>query len=370
MNYGRGRARPLLSIVLPVFNEAQALQPLLDLIRPAAENAECDYEIVFVNDGSTDESPRLLDRIALVDPRVRVVHFSRNFGHQSAVQAGIVYALGDAIVVMDSDLQDDPRALSAMVAKWREGYEVVYAVRHSRKEGPLKRLLFHAFYRVLNLVAQMPMPRDAGNFGLIDRRVAQHIINLADSDRFYPGLRSWVGFRQTGVPVERLARYDDHPRVSMWGLVQLAKTAVFSFSRVPLSLFYAVAALSTLVCAACCSFALYHKMVTGLAIPGWTSSVVIGSFFGALNALGIGVLGEYVIRIYDQVRARPPFIVDRVENPADLNAKSPLKRELAEQESRSAQKGREDQETRTFASAPIVAPIDPYVPVAAPVEVR
>jgi dolichol-phosphate mannosyltransferase len=301
----------VVSVVLPVFNELGVLDTLVDALEDILTGTGCRYEIVFVNDGSTDGSAERLDELAVEHPCIRVIHFSRNFGHQAALHAGLAHSRGDAIVVMDSDLQDDPAAIRVFLDRWRAGYDVVYAERADRKEHILKRGLFLAFYRLLNAIADIRMPMDAGNFGLIDRRVADQITAVIDSDRYYPGLRSWVGFRQTGVPVSRGRRYDDSPRVSLRGLFRLAKTAIFSFSSVPLSMFYVIAGLSLATCFAVAAFALYHKLFTGLAIPGWASVTIIASFFGALNALGIGILGEYAIRIYDQVRARPHYIVAR-----------------------------------------------------------
>lgn len=310
--------RPLdectVSVVLPLFNEAAVLGELTRRVEAALRECGRRYEIIFVNDGSRDGSGELLDEIAAENPAVKVLHFSRNFGHQAAVHAGLSHARGDAVIVMDSDLQDDPRAIVEFVHQWQNGYDVVYAVRHSRKENGVKRLLFHAFYRVLNSISRTPMPMDAGNFGLLDARVAREIVAVMDCDRYFPGLRSWVGFRQKGIPVERGRRHDDQPRVSMLGLFRLAKTAIFSFSAVPLTFFYVIAGLSLFTCLAVAAFTLYHKLVTGLALPGWTSITIVASFFGALNALGIGILGEYAIRIYDQVRVRPQFIVARSVN--------------------------------------------------------
>jgi hypothetical protein len=210
---------------------------------------------------------------------------------------------------MDTDLQDDPAAIPRFLDHWYAGYDVVFATRIKRKENVVKRFLFFAFYRVLNAISKTPLPQDAGNFGLIDRRVAQRVAHLIDRDRFFPGLRRWVGFRQCGVEIERLARHDKKPRVSLRQLWRLAKTAIFSFSEFPLTMFYTIAAVSFLVCAALSSFTLYHKLFTGNASPGWASSLITASFFGSLNALGIAILGEYVMRIYDQVRSRPQFIV-------------------------------------------------------------
>lgn len=310
----RSAAEARVSIVLPAYNEADVLATVVRQIDAVMQPTGYAYEILFVNDGSTDASTEILDELCAEHANVRAIHLSRNFGHQAAVQAGLLHAAGDAIILMDCDLQDDPGALPEFLARWREGYDVVYAVRHGRKENIVKRALFYSFYRVLNSISQMPLPKDAGNFGLLDRKVAFRIAHLIDRDRYFPGLRRWVGFRQTGVPVERLARHDETPRVSLRGLFYLAKTAIFSFSSFPLTMFYLIAASSLGIFLALIGFALYHRIVTGLAIPGWTSTVMTASFFGALNALGIGILGEYVIRIYDQVRSRPLFIVDRRVN--------------------------------------------------------
>lgn len=313
--FGRPESEHLLiSVVLPVYNESRVLETLTACVGDAIKETGCDGEIVFVNDGSRDGSGEILDQLAADDHQVRVIHLSRNFGHQAAVQAGLSHAHGDVVVIMDSDMQDDPRSIGAFLEKWREGYDVVYAIRTGRKENAVKKFLFYMFYRVLNALARTPMPADAGNFGLIDRKVADEIVQLRDRDRYYAGLRSWVGYRQTGVVVERGPRYDGRPRVSMMGLWRLAKSAVFSFSSAPLSLFYAIGGLSMAVFFALAGFTLYHKLVTGQAIPGWTSMTMATSFFGSLNALGIAVLGEYVTRIYDQVRSRPMYLVDRRVN--------------------------------------------------------
>lgn len=304
----------LVSIVLPVFNEAEILNDLTAQVRGVMETTGQPFEIVYINDGSSDGSSDILDALAADDRRIVVVHLSRNFGHQAAVHAGLSQARGAAVIVMDSDLQDTPQAIPDFLEQWKSGYDVVYAERFNRKEAAWKRLLFYGFYRVLNLIAETRIPQDAGNFGLLDRRVVDTLLSLPESDRYFPGLRSWVGFRQTGIPVERAARYDDNARVSLAGLFRLAKTAIFGFSSFPLALFSIIAALSSLVCLTSTGFVLWHKAVTGLAIPGWASVIITASFFGTLNALGISVLGEYVIRIYNEVRQRPVHLVERTVN--------------------------------------------------------
>jgi dolichol-phosphate mannosyltransferase len=314
----RDRRSVVVSVVLPVFNEVAILSELTRQIVEVMQDDFLQFEIVYVNDGSKDGSREQLNALAAADDHIVVVHLSRNFGHQSAVQAGLEYCSGDVVIVMDSDLQDDPRAIPRFLDQWESGYDVVYAQRVNRKESAGKRFLFYSFYRVLNSIADNPIPADAGNFGLMDRKVVDALLQLPERDRFFPGLRSWAGFNQTGVAVERAERHDDHPRVSLRGLFRLAKTAIFSFSGFPLKFFYVIAAISASVCAGSIGFVLWHKMMTGLAIPGWTSMIITASFFGALNALGISILGEYVIRIYDQVRSRPVFVADSVKNRLQL----------------------------------------------------
>jgi polyisoprenyl-phosphate glycosyltransferase len=307
-------ADSLISIVLPVYNESRILPLLAAQLTRVLQPSNYAYEIIFVNDGSKDESGVVLDQLAHSSPHIRVVHFSRNFGHQAAVHAGLAHAQGDAVIIMDSDLQDNPEAIGEMIARWQEGHDVVYALRRNRKEGKVKKLLFASFHQMMSHLSSVDIPADAGNFGLIDRRVAQKILLLGERDRYYPGLRSWVGFKQTGIEVERNARYDDQPRVSLRGLFRLAKTAIFSFSAMPLMVFHVIGLAAGLLFLGLSGFSLFCKLFTDLAIPGWTSYMLVGSFFGAINAMGIAILGEYVIRIYDQVRNRPLYLVDRMVN--------------------------------------------------------
>jgi polyisoprenyl-phosphate glycosyltransferase len=304
----------LISVVLPVYNEAHVLEELHGRISRALEACGTGQEIIFVNDGSTDGTANILDAIAARDCHVRVIHFARNFGHQPAIQAGLAHARGDAVVLMDSDLQDSPEAITRLVAEWITGYDVVYAVRSERSEALWKRCLFGAFHQLLSRVAATTIPADAGNFSIIDARVVRQIVALGECDRYLPGLRSWVGYKQRGIEVRREPRYDNKPRVALRGLWRLAKTAIFSFSSFPLMLFYVIGYGALGLFLALGSYALFCKTMTDLAIPGWTSNVLVASFFGAVNALGISILGEYVIRIYDQVRQRPLYIVDETRN--------------------------------------------------------
>jgi polyisoprenyl-phosphate glycosyltransferase len=274
------------SIVLPVFNEVENLRSLTTKICQVLDQLAVESEIIFVNDGSYDGSAEVLDTIASESERIRVVHLSRNFGHSAAVRAGLDQTDSHAVILMDSDGQDDPLAIPRMVDRWLQGAEVVYAVRVARKEGFWKRCLFSLFYRILGKLSSVKIPRDAGNFGLMDRRVVEQIQQLIEVDRYFPGLRSWTGFRQESLQVERLERYDDTPRVSLSGLLSLAKTALFGFSRVPLLAFYGIALVCAAVSFGLIGFALFHKLFTGLAIPGWTSTTSISAFFWSHECTG------------------------------------------------------------------------------------
>jgi dolichol-phosphate mannosyltransferase len=310
----RQRPDALVSVVIPVYNEAGVLEELVRALLGTLDRLSCRRELLFVDDGSSDQSPAILDGLAARHAEVGVLHLSRNFGHQASIQAGLTHARGDVVVVMDADLQDDPAALGVFLAKWREGFDVVYGIRTMRKEGVLKRALFAAFYRILRATARVPVPLDAGSFSLADRTVVHQIAALGERDRYYPGLRSWLGYRQVGIPLERGPRYDGRPRVPLADLWRLATSAIVSFSYLPLTIFYGIAIVAAAVFVALGVFTIYHKLITGLAILGWTSTVMTACFFGAINALGIAILGEYVLRIYDQVRGRPVFVVERSVN--------------------------------------------------------
>lgn len=310
----RVRSSATISVVLPVLNEQAILTSIVAKISDALSNAICRWNIVLVNDGSTDASGAIMDRLAEHDSRIQVLHLARNFGHQAAVHAGICHANGDAVIVMDSDGQDAPETLSRMIDHWLDGDDVVYAVRYGRKESFSKRLLFSAFYRILSSMASIQIPRNAGNFGLMDRVIVDQIRLLRETDRYLPGLRCWVGYRQRALPVERLARHDAEPRVSLKGLISLAKTALFSFSRVPLHSFYAISTLCICTALVCFIVSAFSSIYASAQFAAWTGIVGAIAFFASINTLGIAILGEYIARIYDQVRNRPMYIIARSVN--------------------------------------------------------
>lgn len=305
----------LLSIVAPVYNEAEGIE---GFVREVCEHAEAldsegRVEIVLVNDGSSDGSAAILDRLAAQQPGLlRVVHLARNFGHGAAVAAGLDHARGNAVVLMDADFQDDPAAFAPLLAKWKEGFDVVYVERASRQENPLSRGVFWLFYRVFKWVAATQSPLDAGTFGLMDRRVVDQLGKLPERNRYLPGLRAWVGFRQTGVPIPRRARYDRSTRVGLRGLWTLGMNAIFSFSYVPLFVFRIAGVISMLLSLVLITAAVYLHLTRNDVGP-WPAILAATAFLGGINLFGIGLLGEYIARIYDEVKCRPVYVVDRVD---------------------------------------------------------
>ncbi len=320
---------PMISVVAPVYNEAAIVQTFVAEVQQtlAALQPAVDYEIILVNDGSTDGSDERLDALAGDGAgSIKVIHLSRNFGHGPAISAGLDHARGDAVILMDSDLQDDPAAFALFFEKWLQGYDVVYAIRSSRKENLLIRFAMAAFYRLLGRISDTAIPPDTGTFSLMDRRLVDVLRSMPEQNRFLPGLRAWIGFRQTGVPVPRRARHDRSSRVGLRGLWRLSMNAVFAFSYFPIFIFRAVGVAALLGCLALILFVLYHKIFTGLAITAWPSQMLSTLFFAGINLFGIGVIGEYVARIYDELKARPTYVIDRVTppvRPADRAGQSP-----------------------------------------------
>ncbi|RRR73278.1 MAG: glycosyltransferase [Candidatus Viridilinea halotolerans] len=301
-----------LSVVVPAYNEEQNLPLLYERLVAALDVLDLSYELIFVNDGSSDRTLDLLRELAQRDPRVLAVDLARNFGHQVAVSAGLDQSRGRGVVVMDADLQDPPEVLPAFIAKWREGYEVVYAIREQRKEGPLKRMAYHSFYRLLKRVSQIDIPLDAGDFCVMDRRVVELLNAMPERNRFVRGIRSWVGFRQTGLAYERHARHAGKPKYTLSKLIYLALDGLVSFSFLPLRLIsltgVAVSFLSILIAIAYT----IQKLTIGLSPPGFATLVVSIFFLAGIQLITIGVIGEYVGRIFEEVKRRPLYVVRKV----------------------------------------------------------
>jgi glycosyltransferase involved in cell wall biosynthesis len=304
-----------LSLVVPVFNEEATLPELRGRLSEILPLVGGETEVILVNDGSRDATPELVSGICREDARFRGIHFSRNFGHQAAVAAGLRYSRGRAVVVMDADLQDPPQLVLSLLQKWREGYEVVYA-RHTRRdrEGLLKRLFAFGYYRVLQRVAQHDVPSDTGDFCLMDRRVVDLLNTMPERNRYIRGLRAWVGFRQTAVDFERPGRFAGEPKYTFRKSLSLAVNGIISLSKAPLRIatwFGLMVSLTSFVLAV--AFVI-EKLTVGFEIRGWASTVVIILFLGGVQLLTIGIIGEYISRIYDEVKQRPLFVVRELEN--------------------------------------------------------
>ncbi len=304
--------QPLLSIVVPLFNEEQNLSLLYDRLVKTLEADGGSFELVFVNDGSRDATPRLLDEICANDSRVVVISLSRNFGHQAAICAGIDQAQGKAVVLMDGDLQDPPEALPAFIDAWRDGNDVVYAVRTKRKESLFKRCCYATFYRVFRAVSDIDIPLDAGDFCLMDRKVVEALKQLPERNRFVRGLRSFVGFKQIGVTYERAARFAGEAKYTFRALCQLAMDGVFGFSNAPIRIvtYSAIAMLlatvgfgATATAKAIADGELSGSWIITLALLGCT----------CVQLFALAVIGEYVRRMFQEVKHRPTYVIGSVK---------------------------------------------------------
>jgi polyisoprenyl-phosphate glycosyltransferase len=303
---------PALSVVIPVFNEQENIPVLYPRLVAVLEKIEPSFEIIFVDDGSRDQSLPMLNKLAAQDARVTVVQLARNFGHQVAISAGLDYAHGRAVIVMDADLQDPPEVLPQFIAKWREGHDVVYAVREHRKEEWFKRSAYAAFYRLLQRVANVDIPIDSGDFCIMDRRVVDLLVQMPERNRFVRGIRSWVGLDQVGLPYERGARYAGRPKYTYTRLIYLALDGLVSFSFLPLRLISIVgAAVSFLSILLAIGYTI-QKLTIGLSPPGFATTVVAIFFLAGIQLITIGVIGEYVGRIFEEVKRRPLYIVRQV----------------------------------------------------------
>lgn len=303
-------ASPLISVVIPVFDECANLALLESRLRPILNQiASGAFEILFVDDGSRDGSSDLLDAISARDGRCKVIHFSRNFGHQAALQAGLDLACGQAVVLMDADLQDPPEIIPLLMAKWKEGNEVVYAIRKTRKESVAKRLAYRVFYRTMKLIAKIDTPIDAGDFCLLDARVVRTLVSLRERNRFLRGLRSWVGFRQIGIEYDREARNAGKPKYTLRHLVGLALSGYIGFSTVPLRAASWLGLLSASAGFALTVWAILSKFTAHHVPEGWASTIAVMLFIGGAQLIMLGVLGEYLGRVYDEVRQRPLYVV-------------------------------------------------------------
>ncbi len=296
------------SVIVPILNEEDTIAEMLSRLDTVIRHAGGSWEVIFVNDGSTDCSLNVLNEQRPRYPYLRIIDLSRNFGHQPAAAAGLRHSSGRAVILMDGDLQDSPEAIPKMIAKWREGYDVVYVIRTKRKESVLKRTLFYSFYRVQRALIRCATPMDAGNFSVMSRAVVDALLAMPEQNRYLPGLRAYVGFRQTGIEVERGPRFHGEPRVSLLGLVKLAMDGIFAFSTVPLRLVFLLGMAISLLSVLMALIGLYVRYVLGHTFLGWQFGFTTVFLFAGVQLISVGIIGEYVGRIYDEVKRRPYYI--------------------------------------------------------------
>lgn len=298
------------SLILPIYNEAGNIPQLYErLVNTMRELGEA-YEMIFVDDGSTDRSLDLLRSLHSQDAHVRIVRLSRNFGHQRALTAGLDCARGRAVIFMDTDLQHPPEMIPELVKRWQHGYDIVYTVREdSEGAGSMKRVSSYIFYKLINLLSGVRIPRNAADFRLMDKRAADVLQEMREEARFVRGLVAWLGFSQTGVSFKADRRYTGHTNYSLLRMLRFAIDGMISFSILPLRMSLWIGAMAAVVGFAYAVYALCAKFVLERVVTGWTSIIVVIIFFGGVQLMALGVIGEYVGRIYSESKRRPLYIV-------------------------------------------------------------
>jgi glycosyltransferase involved in cell wall biosynthesis len=304
--------KPKYSIIAPVYNEEESLPVLYTRIKEVMDSTGEAWELVLIDDGSKDRSAELMHQLAAEDERVQPIIFARNFGHQIAVTAGLDYCRGDAAVIIDADLQDPPEVILEMIAKWKEGNQVVYAVRSEREgESFFKKLTASLFYRIIFRITDIKIPLDTGDFRLLDRKVIDVMGKMRERHRFLRGMSSWVGFTQTGVQYKRAARFAGVTKYPFKKMLKLALTAITSFSYFPLQLATYIGFVAAGLAVIAIPVVIIMRIVGSNAFTGQASTLLAVLFLGGVQLLSLGILGEYVGRIYDEVKGRPLYIVSQ-----------------------------------------------------------
>jgi len=327
--------KPVFTIIAPVFNEAESLPALHQRVREVMDSTGEPWELILVDDGSRDGSTEAILKLNEADPSVVPVIFARNFGHQIAVTAGLDYSRGDAVIIIDADLQDPPEVILDLIAKWREGYQVVYAVRAEREgETWFKKITAAFFYRLIDRITDVRIPVDTGDFRLMDRKVVNVLNKMREHHRFLRGMSSWVGFKQVGVPYRRAARFAGTTKYPFRKMLKFALTAITSFSYFPLQvatyLGFIAAGLSILAI----PVVILVRAFTYTELMGQATTLIAVLFFGGVQLISLGILGEYIGRIYDEVKGRPLYITvnqPEVPEPVVQNPSSFLSKQSQEQ---------------------------------------
>lgn len=301
----------LLSVIIPVYNEEEIVAETYRVLEEELKDVE--HELIFVNDGSQDKTREILEGLLPNNPNNRIVNFSRNFGHQAAFSAGLDHAQGDAVVIIDGDLQDPPALIHEMLAKWQEGYQVVYAQRNKRKgETIFKRFSAFCFYRIIGKMTNIEIPPDTGDFRLMDRCVVDQLKNLPERSRFLRGLVCWVGFKKIGIKYDRAERTAGKSKYPLKKMLHLASNGITGFSSAPLKISFFMGLLATLIAFGVLVWSILERILSpATTVPGWASLMTAIVFFGGVQLITIGILGEYIGRIYDEVKQRPLYIEDK-----------------------------------------------------------
>jgi glycosyltransferase involved in cell wall biosynthesis len=303
---------PQVSFVIPVYNEESNLSILADRLVKIMDQSPITLEAVLIDDGSRDNSRTMLQQLALSDPRFHVVLLSRNHGHQLALTAGLSVARGsEGVFVLDGDLQDPPELLDTFYAKFKEGYDVVYAVREKRKEVFYKRFAYFIFYRILKKIANIDIPLDSGDFSFISRRVVNVLNKMPEESRFIRGMRTWIGFKQIGIAYDRQERASGDSKYSFSKLVQLALNGIYNFSEFPIKFVTSLGGFAIISSVIYLIFVVVKKMFFDQVIEGFTALLFVIILFGGIQLMAIGVLGEYILRIFFQSKSRPNFIIEK-----------------------------------------------------------
>lgn len=301
----------LLSVIVPLYNEEEIVKKTFTVLEK--ELAGIEHELIFVNDGSTDGTREILEGLLPETPQNKLINFSRNFGHQAAFSAGLKHATGKAVVIIDGDLQDPPSLIRDMLEKWKEGFQVVYAQRKKRKgETVFKRASAHAFYKILHALTNIDIPMDTGDFRLMDRVVVDQLNALPERNRFLRGLVCWVGFKRVGIPYDRNERSAGTSKYPLRKMFRLAMDGITSFSTTPLKLSFLTGMIATIVAFGLFVWSVLEKFLNPVTtVPGWASLMTAVVFFGGIQLMCIGILGEYIGRIYEEVKQRPLYIEDK-----------------------------------------------------------
>lgn len=304
--------KPEINIIVPLYNEEKVFDQLISRLQALIDCSELCIEVILVDDGSTDGTTRLLEEICIGNPKFQAVFLSRNFGQQIATTAGLKYVnASKAVLIIDGDLQDPPEVLESFYKYLEKGYDIVYAIRKQRKESLIKRALYRLFYRLLKFTSKIDIPVDSGDFSLISRRTVDILNAMPEESRFLRGMRSWVGFKQIGVFVERDTRHSGKPKFTFSKLVSLAFSGLFNFSELPLRFVFTIGIITIMASMVYFAYTLIQKLFFDATPQGFTALLFTIILFGGIQLISIGLIGSYVVRIFFQVKNRPLFIVKK-----------------------------------------------------------